>query len=152
MSDWNFRVLTGAALILLALWGTGAQADEYDYFCLFRSAAAAEVDPVVGTYWHGADWNRSVTFPGTGVITPAALLNGISTLTGFWILVSPDVDVPALDAEITTVGPCYLKLGRDAAINSQPFVLLSSISGTTETSLTFSPVPEGSAYPRPLGQ
>jgi hypothetical protein len=77
---------------------------------------------------------------------------GISTLTGFWILVSPDVDVPALDAKIVSTGPCYMELDRNAAINSQPFVVRSSISGTTETSITFSPVPEGSAYPQPLGQ
>jgi hypothetical protein len=35
-----------------------------------------ETDSVVGTYWHGTDWNRSVTFPGTSVITPNAMLDG----------------------------------------------------------------------------
>ncbi len=136
----------------LMLWNARASADEYDYFCLFASASAAEADPVVGTYWHGTDWNRSVTFPATKIVTPAASFHGIPTATGFWIVLSPGGDNAALDGEVTSTGPCWLALDRDAARNSQPFVVHASISGTDRTNLSFAPVPEGSAYPRPLGQ
>lgn len=117
-----------------------------DYFCIFASAAAAQADPTVGAFWNGTSWDLSTTFPGVSVITPAALVNGISSLTGFWIVISQVSPNAALDAI------CVMKLDRDLGIVNGAFVLAAAISGSNRTSLNFSPVPHGSGYPRPLGK
>lgn len=139
----------------LAMLASGvAHAAQIDYFCLFTSAATAQADSVVGTYWSAsaASWDLSRTFPGVKVSTTSALLNGISTFSGFWIVISSNGPNAALDGKVATTGPCYLSLDRDVAKAGGSFVNAAGISGTTRTSLTFSPVPEGSRYPSPLGQ
>lgn len=121
-----------------------------DYFFLFSNSAAAQADSSVGQFWIALSsvWDTSTTFPGIKVNTPAALVNGISPLTGFWIVVSRTAPDPNLDANAAMV----MKLARDAAIRSSNFVLAAAISGTNRTNLSFSPVPHGSRYPIPLGQ
>ena len=124
--------------------------DQLDYFLLFTSAAIAQSDSVVGTYWDAIDgvWNLSVVFPGIKVITPQAVINGISSLTGFWIIISNAGDVPSLDNHSNLV----MKLDRDIAAQGGSFVLSSVITGTSRTNLTFQPGPQGHKYPHPLGQ
>lgn len=121
---------------------------QIDYFCLFANAAAAQADANVGVYWSGSAWDTSTTFPGVSVITPQALINGISSLTGFWIVISRPVADAGLDANINVV----MKLDRDLGIVNGAFVLASAIVGGNRTALTFQPVPYGSGYPRPLGK
>jgi hypothetical protein len=134
--------------IILALLTTPAGAGEIDYFCIFSSAATAQADGPVGAFWNGTVWDTSTTFPGVSVVTPAALVNGISPITGFWIIVSRPADSPALDADTA----CVMTLDRDLGKINGNFVLAGSLTGTNRTSATFSPVPHGSAYPRPLGK
>jgi hypothetical protein len=117
-----------------------------DYFCIFSGAAAAQADATVGAFWNGSVWDTSTTFPGVSVTTPQALVNGISSLTGFWIIVSQRAANPALDAI------CVMKLDRDLGLVNGAFVLAATIVGSNRSSLTFSPVPHGSGYPRPLGK
>ena len=142
-----------AAAVLLAL-ASSARADQFDYFCLYASQAAAQADPVVGTYWHPAtsdgpaSWDQSRTFPGVKVVTPSAIVNGISALTGWWIVVSSAGDNAALDGDTA----CVMKLNRDVASKGGAFVAAATLTGAGRTNLTFSPVPAGSAYPSPLGQ
>lgn len=141
------KVLVGLVMLLLA---RSANAQPFDYFCIFTNQTAAEADAVVGAYWDSADsvWNTSVVFPGVTVSTPSALVDGISAATGFWIVVSSPTDNAALDAKAN----CVMKLDRQAAVLNQPFVVAATLTGTGRTSFTFSPVPHGSRYPRPLGQ
>ena len=137
-------------LLFVFLLASSAEADEIDYFCIFSNAAAAEADGPVGAFWNtsGSVWDTSTTFPGVSVVTPQALVNGISSLTGFWIIVSRTADSPALDADTN----CVMTLDRDLGKVNGNFVLAAAITGTNRTSLTFQPVPHGSAYPRPLGK
>jgi hypothetical protein len=76
------------------------------------------------------------------------LINGIPSLTGFWILVARPVADAGLDANTA----CVMKLDRDVGVVNGSFVLAAAISGTNRTSLTFQPAPFGSGYPRPLGK
>src|SRR5882672_11870766 len=117
-----------------------------DYFCIFANAAAAQADAAVGPFWNGTTWDTSQLFPGITVSTPQALVNGISSLTGFWIVVSQPVPNVALDAI------CVMKLDRDLGRVNGAFVLAAIITGGNRTSLNFSPAPHGSGYPRPLGK
>lgn len=117
-----------------------------DYFCIFANAAAAQADSTVGTFWNGATWDTSQVFPGISVSTPQALVNGISSLTGFWIIISLPIANAALDAL------CVMKLDRDLGRVNGAFVLAAVLTGGNRTSLNFSPVPHGSGYPRPLGK
>lgn len=119
-----------------------------DYFCIFSNAAAAQADPTVSAFWNATSsvWDTSTTFPGVSVSTPAALVNGISSLTGFWIVISQRTANAGLDAI------CVMKLDRDLGRVNGAFVLAATITGTNRTSLNFSPVPHGSGYPRPLGK
>jgi hypothetical protein len=138
--------------IALCLLNFPASAGQIDYFCLFSNVAAAQADVNVGAFWDAtkASWDTSTVFPGISVSTPAALVNGISTLTGFWIVVSrPTANNPGLDGDAACQ---ILKLDRDLAAGNGAFVLAAAISGTNRTSLTFQPVPHGSNYPRPLGK
>jgi hypothetical protein len=132
----------------LLLLATPARADQIDYFCIFANAAAAEADANVGPFWNGTAWDQSTTFPGITVVTPAALVNGISPISGFWILVSRPADNPGLDADPA----CVMKLDRDLAAANGAFVLAATLTGTNRTSATFQPVPHGSRYPRPFGK
>src|SRR5580658_1366008 len=102
--------------------------DQLDYFMLFTNAAVAQADSVVGAYWDAVDsvWNLSVVFPGIKVVTPQAVVNGISSLTGFWIIISNAGDVPALDSHPNLI----MKLDRDIAAQGGSFVLSSVITGT----------------------
>jgi hypothetical protein len=134
---------------------------QHDYFFLFANAAAAQADPVVGAYWNApttdnpsGSWNTSVCFPGIKVSTPSAVLNGVSTLTGFWIMISSMGPNAALAAKVGTAGPGYLALDRDVAVAGGSFVVSLGISGTARTALHFSPVPLGSpaVYWTGLGQ
>jgi len=117
-----------------------------DYFCIFANATAAQADSTVGTFWSGTVWDSSQVFPGISVTTPQALVNGISSLTGFWIIVSQQAPNAALDAI------CMMKLDRDLGRINGAFVLAAVITGGNRTSLNFSPMPHGSGYPRPLGK
>jgi len=130
------------------LFCTPAAANEIDYFCIFTNAAAAQADPPVGTFWNGTTWDTSTTFPGVSVVTPQALVNGISSITGFWIVVSRVSTSAALDADTN----CVMKLDRDLGNVNGNFVLAAAIVGGNRTALTFQPVPHGSGYPRPLGK
>lgn len=135
-------------LIPLMLLISPASANEIDYFCIFASAASAQADGPVGAFWNGTAWDTSTTFPGVSVTTPQALVNGISSLTGFWIVVSRTAASAALDADAN----CVMKLDRDAGSVNGNFVLAAAITGTNRTSLVFQPTPFGSGYPRPLGK
>jgi hypothetical protein len=135
------------ALFLSFLISPG-HAGEIDYFCIFANAAAAEADANVGLFWNGTNWDQSTVFPYVSVVTPAALVNGISPITGFWIVVSRPVDNPGLDADTA----CVMKLDRDLAAANGAFVLAATLTGTNRTNATFQPVPNGSGYPRPLGK
>jgi hypothetical protein len=137
--------LFAAILILISC---SARADEIDYFCIFSNAAAAQADGPVGAFWNGAVWDTSTTFPGVSVVTPQALVNGVSPITGFWIVVSRTADSPALDADTN----CVMTLDRDLGKVNGNFVLAAAITGSNRTSLTFQPVPQGASYPRPLGK
>lgn len=135
-------------IISAFLFAQPVQAQPYDYFCIFTNQAAAEADATVGPYWNGTTWDLSTTFPGIVISTPSALVDGISAATGFWIVVSSPTDNAALDAKAN----CVMKLDRQAAVLGQAFVVAATLTGTGRTSFTFSPVPHGSRYPRPLGQ
>lgn len=134
--------------LILTLLSWPASAGQIDYFCIFANAVAAQADATVGSFWNGSAWDTSTTFPGVSVITPRALVNGISALTGFWIIVSRAADSPALDADTN----CVMALDRDLGKVNGNFVMAAAIVGTNRSSLTFSPVPHGSGYPRPLGK
>jgi hypothetical protein len=135
-------------LFTLLLMCSPVCAGELDYFCIFSNAASAQADTNVGAFWNGTAWDQSTVFPGVSVVTPAALVNGISPITGFWIVVSRPVDNPGLDADTA----CVMKLDRDLAAANGAFVLAATLTGTNRTSATFQPVPNGSGYPRPLGK
>jgi hypothetical protein len=136
--------------IIISLWVQRAYAGEIDYFCIFANAAAAQADANVGVFWNGTNWDTSTTFPGISVTTPQALVNGISSLTGFWIIVSRPISDAGLDANAA----CVMKLDRDAGRINGNFVTASAITGANRTSLTFKPMPmaSGAAYPSPLGK
>jgi hypothetical protein len=137
-----------ALAILLALLTTQADAGQIDYFCIFTNAAAAQADANVGGFWNGTAWDQSTVFPGISVVTPAALVNGISPITGFWIMVSRPSSNAGFDADAS----CVMKLDRDLASVNGSFVLAATLTGTNRTNATFQPVPNGSNYPRPLGK
>lgn len=141
------RALLALSFLLAAL---PLRANEIDYFCLFTNAAAAQANPAVGAYWHPAtsdgpgDWDRSQTNPGLSVVTPQAIVNGVSSATGFWIMISTFGPKAALDADTS----CVMKLDRDAAVAGYiPGVVvaprtISSItnaSGTTAIVTTAAP-------------
>lgn len=136
--------------LLLILMASPASAGEIDYFCIFANAAAAQADANVGVFWNAtlSVWDQSTVFPGVSVVTPAALINGISPITGFWILVSRPADNPGLDADTA----CVMKLDRDLGNVNGAFVLAATLTGTNRTNATFQPIPLGSGYPRPLGK
>ena len=137
------------ALVLSFCVCFSANAGQIDYFCIFANAAAAQADANVGVFWNGTVWDQSTVFPGISVVTPAALVNGISSITGFWIMVARPVANAGLDADTA----CVMKLDRDLASVNGAFVLAASgLTGTNRTNATFQPVPHGSQYPRPLGK
>jgi len=136
------------AIILALLFSGSALANEIDYFCIFANAATAQADPNVGVFWNGTTWDTSTTFPGISVNTPAALVNGISPITGFWIMVARPSANAGLDADTA----CVMKLDRDLAAVNGAFVLGATLTGTNRTTATFQPVPHGSNYPRPIGK
>lgn len=137
-----------SCFFLVYLTCSFVSANEVDYFCIFSSQATAQVDSAISPYWNGTTWDQSQTFPGISVTTPQALVNGISSLAGFWIEIASAGPNAALDADVA----CVLKLDRDVAAVNGAFVLGAAITGGNRTSLTFKPVPAGSAYPRPLGK
>ena len=143
----TLRIAIGLAILFTT---ESSLADELDYFCIFASATTAQADVNIAPFWNSttAAWDLSTTFPGVSVTTPAALVNGISPITGFWIVVARTVDSPALDADTA----CVMKLDRDLAAANGAFVLAATLTGTNRTSTTFQPVPNGSGYPRPLGK
>lgn len=134
--------------IVLTLLGSPAAANEIDYFCIFSNVASAQADGPVGAFWNGSTWDTSTTFPGISVTTPQALVNGISSVTGFWIMVSRPVADAGLDADTN----CVMTLDRDLGKVNGNFVLAAAITGSNRTSLLFQPTPFGSGYPRPLGK
>jgi hypothetical protein len=146
------RCIIWFALIFALVPPVSAQVpDQYDYYCIFTNQAAAEADSVVGTYWNAtaSAWNTSVTFPNHKVTTAAALILGISPITGFFIIVSSAGPNTALAND----SACFMALNRSAACRSASFVVAApNFSGTSRTNATLSPVPMGSCYPRPLGQ
>lgn len=137
-------------LLALLLMCASARADQIDYYMLFSNAAAAQADPVVGSppYWNGTNWNTSITFPGTTLITSQALINGISSFAGFWIIIS----LPTPNAAIAADTNLVFTFNRDSACRLQSFVLSATVVGTARTLATTHPVPAGSCYPQPLGQ
>ena len=138
-------------ILIVALLASPVSANEIDYFCIFTNAAAAQIDSNVGPFWNGSSWDTSTTFPGVTVVTPQALVNGISPITAFWIIVSRPIANAGLDANAA----CVMKLDRDQGAVNGNFVLGAAITGGNRTSLTFKPQPmaqSGSAYPNPLGK
>lgn len=142
------RIPLAQTIALLMMSVSPISAGEIDYFCLFSNAAAAQADVNVGAFWNGLVWDQSTVFPGVSVATPAALVNGISPITGFWIMVSRPIANAGLDADTS----CVMKLDRDLASVNGSFVLAATLTGTNRTTATFQPVPNGSKYPRPLGK
>jgi hypothetical protein len=139
-----------AIAFVLALLSSAAGAGQIDYFCIFSNAAAAQADANVGAFWNAtlSVWDQSTVFPGISVVTPAALVNGISPITGFWIMVARPTANAGLDADTA----CVMKLDRDLGAVNGAFVLGATLTGTNRTTATFQPVPHGSNYPRPLGK
>ena len=137
-------------LIALLLMCVSARADQIDYYLLFANAASAQADPVVGAppYWNGTNWNLSITFPNTKLVTAQALINGISSGLGFWIIIS----LPAPNAAIAADTNLVFTFNRDVGCRLQSFVLSATVVGTSRTLATTQPVPAGSCYPQPLGQ
>lgn len=146
------RYILSYGLIFALASVTRAQTpDQYDYYCIFTNQAAAQADSVVGAYWNAtaSAWNTSVTFPNHKVTTAAALIIGISPITGFQIVIS----TVGPNASLAANSACFMALNRDAACRSQAFVVAAAnFTGTNRTNATLSPVPMGSCYPRPLGQ
>jgi hypothetical protein len=140
------------AIIFVALMAMIApsRSDQIDYYLLFSNAAAAQADPVVGAvpYWNGTNWNTSITFPNTKLVTAQALINGISSGLGFWIIIS----LPTPDAAVAGRPNLVFTFNRDAGCRLQSFVLSATVTGTARTLATTQPVPAGSCYPQPLGQ
>lgn len=135
-------------ILLVLVCSVTSKANEIDYFCIFSNQAAAQADIAIAPYWNGTSWDQSQTFPSISVTTPQALVNGISSLTGFWIEIANIGPNASLDGDAA----CVMKLDRDVAATNGAFVLGAAITGGNRTSLTFRPVPAGSAYPRPLGK
>ena len=118
-----------------------------DYIFLFANLAAAIADPTVGAYYNNG-WRMDVCNPGIKVVTAAALVNGVSPITGYWIMIESTGPSAALSSNSKLV----LVLDRDAAVRSKSFVVAAAISGANRTNATISVVPLGSQYPQPLGQ
>lgn len=137
------------ALILMLL-SASVSAGQIDYFCIFANAAAAQVNPTVGQFWNAAAgvWDTSTVFPGISVSTSASNINGINPNIGFWIVISKTERDAGLDAVAVMV------LDREIGRRNGNFVLFAvgSLNGTSRTNLNFSPVPQGSDYPIPLGK
>ena len=69
---------------------------------------------------------------------------GVATSTNIQgIIISRIGDSPALDTDTN----CVMTLDRDLGKVNGNFVLAAAVTGTNRTSLTFQPVPHGSAYP-----
>jgi hypothetical protein len=141
------KIVLALALCLLSRI---ADAGEIDYFCLFANQAAAQADTNVGAFWNAtlSVWDTSTVFPGISVVTPAALVNGISPITGFWIMVSRPTTNAGLDADAA----CVMKMDRDLGMVNGSFVLSASLTGTNRTLAVFHPIPLGSGYPQPFGK
>lgn len=124
--------------------------NQTDYFFLFASAAAAQADPIVGAYWDTVNliWRGDVCFPGLKVVTSQAVVNGISSLTGFWIMISS----PGPNATLAGSANCVLATDRIIAAQGGSFVIASSMTAAGHQNLHFSPVPAGSQYAQPLAQ
>jgi hypothetical protein len=131
--------------LLFFLVATPALAvDQYDYFFLFSTQAAAEVDPVVGHYWNAANgWDLSQTFPGISVVTASAIVNGISALTGFWIMISS----AGPNATLAGGANMVMSLDRTTAV----LVGTPLISSAGHAAFVWHPVPTGSTYPAHVG-
>lgn len=115
-----------------------------DYFFLFSNQAAALADPIVGAFSDGSgNWRLDICFPGIAVSTASALVNGISTLTGFWICISQTADNPTFDSHANLV----ISLNREAAT-----LHATVLNAGGHTSFQATPVPAGSTYHRPLNQ
>ncbi len=148
-------IRTPAAALALALLAGTAHAGQIDYFCLYTNQAAAMADPVMtagsNPFWNAAlyNWRPDVVYPGIQVITPQAVFNGVSTLTGYWLMIAQPQRNSALENDNACKG---LWLDRAAAVANQPFIVGGTISGGNRQNLQFSPVPLGSNYPQPLGQ
>ena len=139
--------------IIFLLASLPAHANTVDYFCLFANAAAAQANATVGAYWHPAtsdspaSWDESQTFPGIKVVTPQALVNGVSTGLGFWIIIARRNDDAALDA----VTNCVMKLDRDVAITGRvpgaavAAQAISSITNSGNTATVITALPHGLA-------
>lgn len=128
--------------------------DQIDYFLLYTNQAAAEADAAIlagdsfGPYWSASGgWRPDVVFPGISVVTPQALINGVSSITGFWLLISS----PALNAALAASPNFVMCLDRSLA-PAGSFVLNAVISGSNRTSLQLHPVPAGAGYSQPLGK
>lgn len=144
----SHSLLRGLVIGLLVI--CPAKAGQIDYFCLFATQAAAQVDVAVGVFWDSVNltWRGDTTFPGVSVVTAAALVNGINPNTGFWIVVSQTARNVALDAKVN----CVMTLDRDLGAVNGAFVLAGTLTGANRTNATFSPIPAGSKYPRPFGK
>ena len=137
--------MRGIIAALFLFMGSPVVAGEIDYFCIFSNAASAQADANVGVFWDAAhsSWDTSTVFPGISVSTPAALVNGISPITGLWLLVAR----PSADAGLDADSACVMKWDRDAVA-----VVSASLTGTNRTSASFKPVPFGSNYAIPFGK
>lgn len=122
---------------------------QVDYFFLFANTAAAQADPTVGSYWDATNlaWRGDVCFPGLKVVTSQALLNGIATGLGFWIMISSQGPNAALAAHAN----CAVATDRGLAPGGA-FVLSATMTAAGHQTLQVSPVPMGSAYPQPFGK
>jgi hypothetical protein len=109
--------------MILAIMSIQAQANEIWYFCLFSSAANAEADAGVGTFWDSANsaWDFTVSGcqvnggkPLTKVVSSQSLLNGISLATGTALLIGCNGANATLAAETTAGSACYLAIDQTA--------------------------------------
>ena len=124
-----------------------------DYFFLFPNEAAAIADPTVGQFYvtGASSWRKSVCFPGLKIATAQAVVNGISTLTGFWLCIvstpSNAIWTPPAASALAGHANCVLVLNRDTTL-----IVSKQLSASGSTSFQFSPMPCGAVYAIPLNQ
>jgi len=109
---------------------------------VFASAAAAQTDPVVGTYW-----NPPITFQGTplpgswrGDITIPSVSVNATGFTGFAIMIA----LPAVNASLQSNSGCLFIVRRDTAVYSY---VSSAVTQAQLNTALITPNFAGNSYP-----
>lgn len=135
-----------------------------DHLMAFGDEAAAQADPVVGTYYtppsgqSPGGWNLSCCIPNLFVWAPAG--DTTSQVTGpggqqinvvthhaYDSLWRVNIALPAKSAALCALASCHLVTDRDAANAGQSFVLQSVLTDLQLAALMIQPLFAGSNYP-----